>query len=199
MKCPFCSTGTMKQQNTTETVHIPGGPSVEVTGLSAFVCESCQEQTLDLAVAAARRQKVLGALISHYEGQKISGRVAHFMRLEMGMSVESLGKKLGKSHSTLSRANLRETVLDGYASEQLLAIVTDFINGNSVATERLRHARLFHELLSDRVTGNVRIITLSKSGQSERKTESDEKRKVVTTAKRKKQTPPAKHLRMGHG
>ena len=195
MKCPFCPTGTMKQQSTTETVHIPGGPSIEVTGLSAFVCDSCHEQTLDLAVAAARRQKVLGALISHYEGQKIPGRVAHFMRLEMGVSAESLGDKLGKSHSALSRANLRDTELDGYASEQLLAIVTDFINGNSVATDRLKHARLFHELLSDRVTGNVRIISLSKARQGEGKTPV-EKQKAVTVIKRKKQ-PPAKHLKVG--
>jgi YgiT-type zinc finger domain-containing protein len=186
----------MKQQNSTETVHVPGGPSIEVTGLSAFVCDSCHEQTLDLAVAAARRQKVLGALISHYEGQKIPGRVAHFMRLEMGVSAESLGDKLGKSHSALSRANLRDTELDGYASEQLLAIVTDFINGNSVATDRLKHARLFHELLSDRVTGNVRIISLSKVRQAEEKTEPSERRKAVTAIKRKRQ-PPTKHLKVG--
>ena len=184
----------MKQKDTTETVRIPGGPSIEVTGLSAFVCDSCGEKTLDLTVAAARRQKVLGALISYYQEQRIPGRVAHFMRLEMGMSTEALGDKLGKSHSALSRANLRDTELDGDASEQLLAIVTDFINGNSAAIDRLKNARLFHELLSDRVTGNVRIIDFSKSRQKE----PDEKRKAIAAVKRKKRQP-VKHLRMGRG
>ena len=159
MKCVFCGKGTMKAIKSSITVDIPNAISVKVDGVSKSVCNNCDEETMDLASAGEQRQKVLAALIKFYEGKQVPGPVAHYIRLEMGMSVEALGKEIGKSHSALSRSNMRDTLLDGYASEQLLALTTDFINGNHAAIERLGISRRFSSLLSEVIRKGATVVT----------------------------------------
>ncbi|MGK5082645.1 YgiT-type zinc finger protein [Bdellovibrionota bacterium FG-1] len=161
MKCLECENGVMKQQKITDVVTINGGVELKIKGVPVLRCSKCGDVLMDSMAIARTKHLALEALVSHYaKTLEIPGKVAHWMRDAIGLTVVDLAKKSKLSSSALSKAAERNTILDRFAAMTLLCLVVDHITGTKKASGILESTQHLEKLVNQR---DARTVELSLS------------------------------------
>ena len=160
MKCLNCNKGTLVRKTINEVVEIEGGPTVKVKGIEVLQCPKCGDVLKDMVVSAEQTKRILSGLVKYYAAQpeKLPGKVAHWMRKAIGLTVSELAELAGGlDPSTFSRAAQRNSNLDHFAAIVLLALTIDFVTGRTIGRTKVREMRELDQLLDPEVVNLVQV------------------------------------------
>jgi YgiT-type zinc finger domain-containing protein len=129
IKCPFCNKDKLVSRRVERELLIDGAPSFVVPDVPVNLCEHCGEETIGLETAAVVDRNFLEQIFAYYSSQadQMPGRVATWVRKQIGVSAKALAEESGIDNSTLSQANTKNTVLDRFTATILLLKCLDYL------------------------------------------------------------------------
>jgi len=156
-----CGNGVMKRVKTTDVITIDGGVELKIKSVPVLKCSKCGDVLMDSVAIARTKHLALEALVSHYAKTfEVPGKIAHWMRDAIGLTIVELAKKSRLSPSTLSKAAERNTIIDRFAAMTLLCLVVDHITGTKKASMSLESTQHLEKFVNQK---DVREVELSLS------------------------------------